>query len=90
MITTEPVIYLDLFKAAVVFGTAIGLFTIDDARLATITTALGVLLTAGLTFLNRNSVYSQQTHDRQLSIAIGNSTLKENPTIVKNPPSITP
>lgn len=61
MITTEPVVYLDLFKAIVVFGTALGLFTIDDAKLATITTALGVLLTAGLTALNRNAVFSQQS-----------------------------
>ena len=61
VITTEPVVFLDIFKAIVILGTSIGFFTIDDAKFQTISIALGIALTAILTWLNRDVVYSEKT-----------------------------
>lgn len=61
IITTEPVIYLDIFKGVVLLGAAAGFFTIDDAKYQAILVALGVLIPTLLTWLTRSSVFSQKT-----------------------------
>jgi hypothetical protein len=61
IITTEPVVYLDLFKGIVLLGGATGFFVLDDAKYQAIAAALGLLLPTFLTWLTRDSVYSEQT-----------------------------
>ena len=61
VITTEPVVFLDIFKGIVLLGGTTGFFVLEDAKYQAISVALGILLTSILSWLNRNSVYSQQT-----------------------------
>lgn len=64
IITTEPVVYLDLFKGIVLVGAATGFFVLDDARYQAISAAFGILLPTLLTWLTRSSVVSQKTYDK--------------------------
>lgn len=68
LITTEPVIYLDLFKGIVLLGGATGFFIIDDTKYQAISAALGIFLPTLLTWLTRSSVYSQRTVNQIESI----------------------
>jgi hypothetical protein len=79
IITTEPVIYLDIFKGIVLLGGATGFFVIDDARYQAISAALGLLLPTLLTWLTRSSVISQQSYQK----AIENPVHDELPQNIK-------
>jgi len=81
IITTEPVVYLDLFKAIVLLGGATGFFIINDAKYQAISAALGLLLPTLLTWLTRDSVYSQQTVGGIKSAYRAQINAARNPTI---------
>jgi hypothetical protein len=61
LITTEPVVYLDIFKGIFLLGGATGFFVLSDAKYQSISVALGVILPALLTWLTRDSVVSEKT-----------------------------
>lgn len=61
IISTEPVVYLDIFKGIVLLGAATGFFVLDDAKYQAIVVALGVLIPTLLTWLTRSHVYSEKT-----------------------------
>jgi hypothetical protein len=61
IINTEPVVFLDLFKAIAVFGAATGLFVIKDDTVQAVVTSGGIVLTIFLSWLNRSNSTSNQT-----------------------------
>lgn len=69
IITTEPVVYLDLFKGIVLLGGATGFFLIPDDKYQAISAALGLLLPTLLTWFTRSSVISQATYDKNITDA---------------------
>lgn len=89
IIHTEPVVYLDLFKAIVLLGGATGFFVIDDSRYQAISVALGLLLPTLLTWLTRSSVYSQQTVGLIKEAYNAKVEAARSPTVFKASPTIT-
>jgi hypothetical protein len=63
LITTEPVVYLDIFKGAILIGGATGFFVVDDNRAQALYIAIPAVLTPLLTWLTRSSVVSQVSFD---------------------------
>lgn len=61
IITTEPVVFLDIFKGIVLLGGATGFFVLEDAKYQAISAALGITLSTLLSWLNRSEVYSEKT-----------------------------
>ncbi len=64
ILKTNPVIFLDIFKAIVVFTTATGILTVDDATQQTLFGVAGGSITLLLSLFNRDKVYSEATHER--------------------------
>jgi len=67
ILKTNPVIFLDIFKAIVVFTTATGILTVDDATQQTLFGVAGGSITLLLSLFNRDKVYSEATHERVIN-----------------------
>ena len=64
---TEPVVFLDIFKAIVLIGGTTGWFIINDNTIKGITLILTLIIFPMLTWWNRGEVYSQKTHNENLT-----------------------
>ncbi len=64
ILKTNPIVFLDIFKAIVVFTTATGILTVDDATQQTLFGVAGGSITLLLSLFNRDKVYSMATHER--------------------------
>lgn len=61
LLKTNPVIFLDLLKAALALGVAVGIFNISDTAQKSILGSVGTIIFILLSLFNRNQVYSQKT-----------------------------